>query len=187
VWNIALCTITPSSGSIGIQAIYGAMIIIEGSSATVQSTVLAGVCIAASAGGFISISSNPITLNLQTESTGLQTSWGGTIITNGLTFSSTGATPQGSQAIFVSGGVVQIDPSTTVTYATSNTIYNTANVYAYAGGILGCNGITFIGGNNVIAARYVADSLALIATGGGGSAYWPGSISGSATHGGIYT
>lgn len=59
--------------------------------------------------------------------------------------------------------------------------------YANQGGVLYTSGMTFNpAGATVTGPRYVATSNGVIATGGGGANYFPGSIAGSVSNGGIY-
>ncbi|MBR0882486.1 hypothetical protein ABIF65_004122 [Bradyrhizobium japonicum] len=59
--------------------------------------------------------------------------------------------------------------------------------YAKQGGVLYTSGMTFNpAGATVTGPRYAATSNGVIATGGGGANYFPGSIAGSISNGGIY-
>lgn len=59
--------------------------------------------------------------------------------------------------------------------------------YANQGGVLYTSGMTFNpAGATVTGPRYAATSNGVIATGGGGANYFPGSIAGSVSNGGIY-
>lgn len=167
-----------ASGGNGILAFYGAMINIRQPQNSFTITAN-NACLNASTGGFINVQDNISLVGNSSNTYGLLTAWGGYIITNGLTIS-------GNFYSFVSaqGGMIQLNPNNTVNIP-NNITFSKATMWAYAGGVIGCNGQTWNLGGTVTGKRYVSELNGMIATGSGEN-YLPGSIAGEKLSGGQY-
>lgn len=92
----------------------------------------------------------------------------------------------GFHALSVNNGYMQTFLAGTVPL-TGTLNFSQGFAYVNQGGVLYTSGMTFNpSGATVTGPRYVATSNGVIATGGGGANYFPGSVAGSVSNGGIY-
>lgn len=173
-------TIITSGGATALEAVYGAQF--EVTSVAGNFTVeapSAGVCVNSSAGGaFIGL---PAMTLLGCNGVAIQTGWGGTIIVGG----NLNIEGNAQNLVFVSGGVVQFNPGLTHTFS-NIAIYSSSVFWAYAGGILGINGQTWVNAGNASGSRFRSEYGGQIVTGSGSLTYLPGSTAGTTATGGQY-
>jgi hypothetical protein len=177
-WNFAAgAVLTGPTDTFAFEANYGAQLFINsvGGNLTFEAPGAAGgVCISAGVGSYISV---PAMTFLGCTNTGIQTTWGGTLIVQG------NLSIQGNSAqfIYASGGVVQLNPGLTHTFVSAN--YSKAFVNSYGQGVVGADGQTFVGATPV-GPKWNAEWNAIIVVGSNCNTYFPGSINGTSATGG---